>query len=268
MSRVRWFAAVLLVLLLALLSSACTSGDTSADSAGSAVASAGDEHDVLYQYATLDSLMAGVYDGQLTVAELAGHGDQGLGTVNHLDGEMVVLDGAAYQVAYDGSVHVLDGERLTPFAVVTDFDADISFKAAAPMTFDQLKAAIDARRPSSNLPYAIRIEGTFATLKTRSVPAQSQPYRPLPDVLKEQSEFEFTDVQGTIVGFWLPAYMNGPNAGGYHMHFVTDARDAGGHVLDCQPADVTVTLDETSAWEAELPTEGAFVSTKFSDEQY
>ena len=212
--------------------------------------------------------MAGVYDGQLTVAELAGHGDQGLGTINHLDGEMVMLDGKAYQVAYDGSVHVLGGERLTPFAVVTDFDADLSFKAAAPMTFDQLKAAIDARRPSSNLPYAIRIEGTFAVLKTRSVAAQSQPYRPLPDVLKEQSEFEFANVKGTIVGFWLPAFMNGPNAGGYHMHFVTAARDAGGHVLDCQPADVTVTLDETSEWEAELPTEGAFVSTKFSDEQY
>lgn len=268
MSRTRWFVGVGLMVLVASLPSACKSDDVATDSAVSTAAFAGDARDVLYQYATLDALMAGVYDGQLTVAELAAHGDQGLGTVNHLDGEMVVLDGTAYQVAYDGSVHVLDGERLTPFAVVTDFDADTSFKAAAPMTFDQLKAAIDAARPSANLPYAIRVEGTFATLKTRSVAAQSQPYRPLPDVLKEQSEFEFINVEGTIVGFWLPSYMNGPNAGGYHMHFVTAARDAGGHVLDCQPADVTVTLDETSEWEAELPTEGAFVSTKFSDEQY
>ena len=75
-------------------------------------------------------------------------------------------------------------------------------------------------------------------------------------MLKEQSEFEFNNVKGTIVGFWLPAYMNGPNAGGYHMHFVTTARDAGGHVLDCQPADVTVTLDETSEWEASCRPKG------------
>jgi acetolactate decarboxylase len=100
------------------------------------------------------------------------------------------------------------------------------------------------------------------------VPAQTEPYRPLPEVLKEQAEFEFTNVKGTIVGFWLPDYMNGPNAGGYHLHFVTAARDGGGHVLDCRPTDVTITLDETSEWTAELPTDGAFPSTELSKEQY
>lgn len=47
----------------------------------------------LYVYSTLDALMAGVYDGDLTVSELSAKGDFGLATFNHLDGEMIMLDG-------------------------------------------------------------------------------------------------------------------------------------------------------------------------------
>jgi acetolactate decarboxylase len=272
MNRRRWTAlGVIPLVVLVLAVAACGSKGTEAQSESSpttAVSTAGDPGEVLYQYATLNALMAGVYDGDLTVGELEKHGDQGLGTINKLDGEMLVLDGKAYQIAYDGRVHELEAADLTPFAVVTDFDADITLAAASPMTFDEVKAAIDRARPSANLPYAIRIEGTFASVKTRSVPAQTKPYRPLPEVLKEQAEFEFTDVKGTIVGFWLPAYMDGPNAGGYHMHFITASHDGGGHVLDCRPADVTVTLDETPEWTVDLPTQGDFLSTELSQEQY
>jgi hypothetical protein len=55
--------------------------------------------DTLYQYATLNALMAGVYDGSLTIGELERHGDQGLGTVNRLDGEMVMIDETSEWVA-------------------------------------------------------------------------------------------------------------------------------------------------------------------------
>jgi acetolactate decarboxylase len=242
------------VILLAVLLSGCgTTADTG---------------EILYQYGTLNALMAGVYDGDLTIGELSSHGDQGLGTINALDGEMLIIDGETYQVAYDGSVRVLSDEQLTPFAVVTQFDTDVTFTMTGLATFDELKAAIDRSRPSANLPYAIRVDGTFASVKTRSVPAQTEPYRPLLEVLKGQSEFEFTNVQGTIVGFWLPAYMSGPNAGGYHLHFLTAALDGGGHVLDCVPMYITIGLDQTGQWTAELPTEGAFLSTELSGEQY
>ena len=53
MSRTRWFAGVVLMVLVASLPSACKSDDAATDSTVSTVASAGDERDVLYQYATL-----------------------------------------------------------------------------------------------------------------------------------------------------------------------------------------------------------------------
>jgi acetolactate decarboxylase len=242
-------------------STAVQTTSTAAADASGAAASTAENRDVLYQYSTLNALQAGVYDGYETIGEVEEHGDQGLGTVEALDGEMLIVDGTAYQITSDGKVHTPDATMLTPFAVVTYFDHDITLQLKGPMTFAQLQAAIDKARASDNLAYAIRIEGTFGSLKARSVPAQKKPYPPLADVVKIQSEFQFTNVKGTIVGFWLPAYMNGPNAGGYHMHFITDARDAGGHVLDCQPADVTVYLDETAEWVTQLPTQGAFLST-------
>ncbi len=36
--------------------------------------------------------------GTMTVGELLEHGDLGLGTLDSIDGELIVLDGKAYQV--------------------------------------------------------------------------------------------------------------------------------------------------------------------------
>lgn len=59
--------------------------------------------DVLFQTSTIDALLAGVYDGEITFKELKEHGDFGLGTFNGLDGEMVGLDGNFYKIKVDGN---------------------------------------------------------------------------------------------------------------------------------------------------------------------
>ncbi len=51
------------------------------------------------------------------------HGDFGLGTLNDLDGEVVVLDGVAYQQRADGSSRVLDFKVKTPFMTMTFLEA-------------------------------------------------------------------------------------------------------------------------------------------------
>ena len=53
------------------------------------------EHEphLVFQAATLDALFGGHFDGDLTFAEVAEHGDLGIGTLNGLDGEMLALDG-------------------------------------------------------------------------------------------------------------------------------------------------------------------------------
>ncbi len=69
---------------------------------------------ILYQHGTLGALMAGLMDGTETIAHILEKGTLGLGTLHGLDGEVIFLDGVAYQGRSDGSVVQLDGSELTP----------------------------------------------------------------------------------------------------------------------------------------------------------
>ncbi|HET9184774.1 MAG TPA: acetolactate decarboxylase, partial [Solirubrobacterales bacterium] len=96
------------------------------------------EPHVLFQASTIGALLDGAYDGDLSFAELAEHGDLGLGTLNGLDGEMIALDDGFYRA----------------------------------------------------------------------------------------------DVEGTMLGFRFPTYVEGIEVAGYHLHFISADRGRGGHVLD------------------------------------
>ena len=66
------------------------------------------EPHVLFQASTIGALLDGAFDGDLSFAELAERGDLGLGTLNHLDGEMVALDGEFFRADVDGNVTAVD----------------------------------------------------------------------------------------------------------------------------------------------------------------
>jgi acetolactate decarboxylase len=76
---------------------------------------------VAWQNSTIDALLDGNYDGDVTFDELRKHGDFGLGTFDALDGEMLAVGGAFYQVRSNGNVHRVDPKQLTPFSVMTFF---------------------------------------------------------------------------------------------------------------------------------------------------
>jgi acetolactate decarboxylase len=219
--------------------------------------------DVLYQVSTIDSLMAGLYDGYTSLDQLKKHGDFGLGTFDGLDGEMVVLDGTVYQITSDGAAHKPLGSMTTPFAAVTFFDKDKSSTILKEMTLPQLLEHLDTLIPSKNLFYAIRIDGTFTQVKTRSVPKQSKPYPRLVDVTAKQPVFEFENVKGTIVALRCPYFVKGVNVPGYHLHFITADRTRGGHVLDLTLKSGGVKLDTTSEFDLSLPNNETFYRTNF-----
>ncbi|NQT74607.1 MAG: acetolactate decarboxylase [Chloroflexi bacterium] len=227
-----------------------------------------ESRDVLYQYSTLGSLLAGVYDGDITYDEIRQHGDFGLGTFNALDGEMIEIDHQVYQIKADGIAYQVDDEMKAPFAVVTYFEPDQTVLLDETKDYDQLKEYLDSLLPTENIPYAIMLDGTFSYIKTRSVPRQQRPYPRLLDVLEGQPIFEFNQIAGVIVGFRLPDYMDGANAAGYHFHFITDDRNAGGHVLECQTQDVRIEIDYTDEWYTVLPADDNFYGVDMSDDEY
>lgn len=70
--------------------------------------------------------------------------------------------------------------------------------------FAQLQRLLDGLITNRNLFYAIRIDGTFSYVKTRSLPRQAKPYPPLAEATKNQSMFEMRNVRGTVDDFIAP----------------------------------------------------------------
>jgi acetolactate decarboxylase len=187
----------------------------------------------IFQVSTFHALKLGKYDGETTFEELKKHGDFGIGTVNGLDGEVVALNGEFFQIKADGKVYSIAGQEKTPFAVVTFFNPDKTLSLPRVSGMNELQAALDPMLPATDGISTIRIAGEFKYVKVRSVPRQEKPYPGLADALKLQTEFELKNVRGTLVGFRFPRYMDGVNFPGYHFHFVTADKKAGGHILDC-----------------------------------
>jgi len=221
----------------------------------------------LFQASTLQALMAGVYDGDLTFQALARQGDFGLGTFDGLDGEMIALEGAFYQIKADGRVSPVAGTMKTPFAEVTFFKAGRTHLLEMPLNFRQLLDYIDRLLPSPNLPFAVRVDGRFTAVKTRSIPRQQKPYPPLAQAAQKQVVFELADVKGVIVAFRHPAYLAGVNMPGYHCHFITADRRAGGHLLDCRVEGATVAVTALPNFFLRLPDSQEFLHTDLSQDR-
>jgi len=207
------------------------------------------------------------YDGEITYEELKQHGDFGIGTFNGLDGEMIGLEGKFYQIKADGIAYPVDSLLKAPFAVVTFFEPDKSVLLNQGLDYNQLTQYLDNLLPTKNIFYAVKIEGVFRYIKTRSAPKQNQPYPPLVEVVKNQPTFEFHDVEGTIVGFRCPVYMEGINVPGYHLHFITGDKKAGGHLLECQIKNAKIELDYTSEFYMALLESSEFYEVDLAKEK-
>lgn len=207
----------------------------------------------MVQLSTLGALASGLYDGLMPVHQMARYGDLGLGTFHALDGEMVQIDGKVFQVLFDGSVRKVRSDAMSPFFTTTFFEADDSFAVQDGTSLQALHELLDRRLPSRNLFYAVRIDGSFRRVRTRSFPRQSRPYAPLSQVTPGQALFDLEEVRGTAVGFRTPGYAAGLNAAGYHLHFLDEKRSRGGHVLDLQVHDAVVRVDYTPRVEILLP---------------
>lgn len=212
------------------------------------------EPHVLFQASTIGALLDGAFDGDLTFAELAEHGDLGLGTLNHLDGEMVAIDGQFFRADVEGNVTPVPPEERTPFAVVTRFEPTVEEQLPAEeRSHEELLAQLDRLVPEGASSAAVRLDGRFEIVRARSVPRQSPPYRPLTEVVADQHVFEQRGAEGSMLGFCFPTYVEGIEVPGYHLHFISADRSRGGHVLDSRSGALRVRIDPSDDLHVELP---------------
>lgn len=222
--------------------------------------------DVLFQYSTIDALLAGVYDGRMTLRDLKYQGDFGIGTLNGLDGELIVLEGQAYHAAAGGKVDVPADTARIPFATVSFFQQDMTLRLKRVDSLKALNAAVLNALPSRNYFCAIRIDGTFSNLKARAIPKQKPPYAPLASVVKKQVVTSFSG-KGTLVGFYSPVFVKGVNVPGFHWHFLTRNRQGGGHVLALAMKPAVASLDVLHGFSVKLPQDKPFEALDLSGDK-
>jgi acetolactate decarboxylase len=206
----------------------------------------------IYISTPINALVEGIYEENVSFAEIKRHGDFGLGIFNDLDGEMVMLNGTTYQINFKGQIDVVGDEALSPFACVTFFEPIFHEEIIDEIDYSAFVEMLYSLLLSPNLFYAIRVEGSFAHVKTRSFPRQES-YRPLAETAKSQTTFDFNEIEGILIGFFTPSFMASLNVPGFHLHFLSSDRKHGGHLLQCRPLKCRIDIQLIDKVEISLP---------------
>jgi acetolactate decarboxylase len=215
-------------------------------------------HSTLYQVSTATALVEGIYQGAVRVQTLREHGDLGLGTFENLDGEMMIVDGRFFQASSDGLVKEVDDDVLCPFAVVTRFAPDSALVLQKCPDLAHLVSHFDQLRHTDNFFFALRVEGHFAYVRTRAM-CRTEEGVPLVQAAAVQPEFEFHDISGTLVGFWTPEYAKTFNVPGYHLHFLSEDYQSGGHLLECSGSELRLQIQREGDYHVASPETEDFV---------
>lgn len=216
----------------------------------------------IYQVSTLQALALGYTRPVVKVQEMLEHGDTGLGTFENVDGEMIILDGVCYQAKQDGSIIVSDNSAGVPFAVAGNVKDGDKFQIGEKKEIADIKLELTLKIEEDfglNSIHIARIDGFFNVIHARAgAPYRSQ-HVTLKDILsKTQKDFSFEQLNGTLVCVYYPDYMDGINASGWHMHFLSEDRTLGGHVFEASLVSGVCTLQKMDRIEIQLPREAAF----------
>jgi acetolactate decarboxylase len=212
--------------------------------------------------------IGGLYDAYYPYKKLKQHGDFGLGAPAKLDGELIMLNGNLYQTQGTGKTTLMKDTGKTPYAVVCFFHANKVFKPAKQMNKVALFHYLDSVLNKVNGIYAIHISGSFSYVKTRAFPPVGQkPYLPLAAMLDKQHFFEFHSTSGDLVGYKLPAFMEGPHISGYHFHFLSHSKDQGGHLIDMVSDNITIEVDVLNSYTIDLPQNDDFKNFDFKKDR-
>ena len=215
-----------------------------------------------YQVSTLQALALGFSKSVITVEELLKNGDTGLGTFEDVDGEMIVLDGKCYRAKNNGDIVMAEDKRGVPFAAVCNFQSDRIEEFGKMDTIEKLKEWLTVCIEEDfglNSMYAVRIDGEFSKVDARSESGTVAHHLTLKDALSvTQKAFIFENVKGSLVCVYYPDYMDGINAAGWHLHFISEDKKHGGHVFDVSINQGKADFCRITSLEIRIPDSPAF----------
>ncbi len=216
----------------------------------------------IYQVSTLQALALGYTRPVVTVEEMLQNGDTGLGTFENVDGEMIIIDGVCYQAKQDGSIVRSENSAGVPFAVAGSLKNGRMIEMGEMKDIDAIKLALTMIIDDDfglNSIHVARIDGWFDTIRARAgAPYRSQHVTLKTILSKTQKDFSFEKLYGTLVCVYFPDYMDGINASGWHMHFISKDRKLGGHVFEAVMSSGECLIQKMDRIDIQLPRDAAF----------
>ena len=185
------------------------------------------------QIGTAHALMIGAYQKQATVAELPQYGNFGIGVAENLNGELIMLDGELYQASVGDELQKPESSLGIPFMTMCHFESERTWPITKTITYADLEKLMDAQVVNPEHVSAIKISGTFDTVRYRCL-SLTQNYVPYTDAVKQEHIYENDNVKGTLVGFFFPPFFGDINFKRYTFHFIQDDVRHGGHLIDCK----------------------------------
>lgn len=198
-------------------------------------------------------LLDGGYDGVATLEEALAGGDHGLGTVDRLDGELVVVDGQPWRVDYTGAAQLMPPGTRTPFVVVATMHHPRTVRLRN-VDRATVAAAVEDLVDDPGAVISVRLEGSFTSALVRSVPPQSPPYRPYIEVCaSDEVRWLHEPFDGVFVGFRFPDLDPGATIAGLHLHGLNHERTTGGHNHDLVVDDAVLSVSASRDVVMHLP---------------
>jgi acetolactate decarboxylase len=181
----------------------------------------------LVQWSPFIALQNGVYEGFPTVGQVKRSGNLGLAAAARLNGEMLLVGDTFFQFLANGHVARAPDTLHLAFALAAPWRGGTPATLPAPVVYP-FPASVDRVFPTVNAFYSLHAHGRFACIVVRTFPRQAVDtpiayVRPRIDTLR--------NVSGTLGGFREPPFVSLTSIPGYHLHFIDDAHDRGGHVL-------------------------------------
>lgn len=255
-----------LLFSLALLSSC---GNQTKKEAGSTSETHGHEHphphslgenglapyteNTIHQYAPTVALLNSIYEGDITPEQMVQQGNIGIGTVNHLAGELVAVDGVVYTIDAEGGIKVAPQDLESPNMTMINFQPKRTVTVENIESYEDLTKALQKYATSINSFYAYRIKGEFGYLKMASAHKVENEDVSLFEYLDTRVMYTRENIKGTLVGLFTPDYLGNIVIPGMHFHFLSEDITLGGHLEDIKFDKLQVEIQEVNQVNLQLP---------------
>ena len=179
----------------------------------------------------------GQLNGQIATDSLNTDGAYGLGPIEYLQGEILLLEGQTYiSKVLDSTSHkvTLASSAKAPFFVYTT-TSQLHHVHLLPgyYTLQQLENQIDSIYNGYNEPLLVRIDGEFNNVKVHSVnlPHGTKVASP-DDAHKGLTSYKYNNLRGTLIGFFSRRHKSifTHHDSFFHAHFISQNRNIMGHV--------------------------------------